>query len=90
MVTFLQCNFNYESSIEKVASTNLKILETFKQTWPEVKIGLSDHQKIMAPVLGAVAKGGTVIERRFSDDISRDGADHQVVLGPKDWQLVVL
>ena len=55
-----------------------------------IKIGLSDHQKPLAPVLGAVANGATVIERHFSDDPSRVGADHRVALGPIEWSNMVL
>lgn len=88
-VTLLQCNSNYDSDLSAMRATNLNVLQTYKKRWPKIKIGLSDHQKPLAPVLGAVANGATVIERHFSDDPSRVGADHRVALSPSEWSNMV-
>jgi N-acetylneuraminate synthase len=64
-------------------------LETYKQLWPHVVLGLSDHTKSIAPVLGAVTLGARVIERHFTDDTSRDGPDHHFALTPKTWREMV-
>ena len=88
-VSLLQCNSNYDSDLSAMSLTHLNVLQTYKKRWPKIKIGLSDHQKPLAPVLGAVANGATVIERHFSDDPSRVGADHRVALGPIEWSNMV-
>ena len=88
-VTLMQCNSNYDASQNSLNATNLRVLEAYKLAWPDVKLGLSDHQKSLAPVLGSIALGARVIERHFTDDNSRNGADHRVALEPEAWKEMV-
>ena len=40
-------------------------------------------------MLGAVALGGRVIEKHFTDDNDREGPDHKFALNPKTWRDMV-
>ena len=52
-------------------------------------LGLSDHTPGHATVLGAVALGGHVIEKHFTDDINREGPDHAFSMDPTTWREMV-
>ena len=60
-------NFNY---------INLNVLNTFKEEFPGIVLGLSDYTPGHTTVLGAVAMGARVIEKHYTDDNLRDGPDH--------------
>ena len=69
--------------------TNLNVLKTYQKHWPKFHYGISDHQKSLVPVIGAITLGCNVIERHFTDDNTRDGADHRVALTPVEWKTMV-
>ena len=52
-------------------------------------LGLSDHTPGHATVLGAVALGGRIIEKHFTDDTSRIGPDHKFSMDPRSWREMV-
>jgi N-acetylneuraminate synthase len=54
---------------------NLKVIQTFKQKFPEVPIGYSGHETGLAPTLAAVALGATFIERHITLDRAMWGTD---------------
>jgi sialic acid synthase SpsE len=85
----LQCNTNYTGSLENISCVNLRVLETYKVMFPDVILGLSDHTPGHATVLGAVALGGRVIEKHFTDDTSREGPDHPFSMTPETWAEMV-
>ena len=88
-IAILQCTSNYEGGDHNMQFTNLNVLKTYKNHWPKFHFGISDHQKSLVPVIGAITLGCNVIERHFTDDNTRDGADHRVALTPDDWQGMV-
>ncbi len=88
-LVLLQCNTNYTGSLENIGHVNLRVLETYKVMFPGVILGLSDHTPGHATVLGAVALGGRVIEKHFTDDTSREGPDHPFSMTPKTWAEMV-
>ncbi len=88
-LVLLQCNTNYTGSLENISCVNLRVLETFKLMFPELILGLSDHTPGHATVLGAVALGGRVIEKHFTDDTSREGPDHPFSMTPETWAEMV-
>lgn len=53
--------------------------------FPDVVLGLSDHTRGHAAVLGAVALGARIIEKHFTDDNSREGPDHAFAMDPDSW-----
>lgn len=81
----LQCNTNYTASLENFDSIHLRVLDTYRVMFPNVILGLSDHTFGHATVLGAVALGGRVIEKHFTDDNTRVGPDHPFSMTPQTW-----
>ena len=57
--------------------------------YPGLILGLSDHTPGHATVLGAVTLGARMIEKHFTDDVSRSGPDHAFSMGPKSWKEMV-
>lgn len=53
----------------------LGAMTLLKEAFPEAVIGLSDHSKTNYPCLGAVALGGSILERHFTDSMNRVGPD---------------
>ncbi|KAF0111876.1 MAG: N-acetylneuraminate synthase [Chloroflexi bacterium] len=88
-VVLLQCNTNYTASTVNFDFINLRVLETYQQMFPQVVVGLSDHTHGHAAVLGAVALGGRVIEKHFTDDTTRVGPDHPFSMTPTSWKDMV-
>lgn len=88
-IVLMQCNTNYTGSTENFKYINLNVLKTFKQRFPGVILGLSDHTPGHAAVLGAITLGATVIEKHFTDDNNRVGPDHKFAMNPKSWREMV-
>lgn len=85
----MQCNTNYTASLENFKYIQLNVLKTYRAMFPGMILGLSDHTPGHATVLGAVALGARVIEKHFTDDVSRTGPDHKFSMGPRTWQEMV-
>lgn len=88
-LALLQCNTNYTASLENFKYVQLKVLETFKKEFPGMVLGLSDHTPGHATVLGAVSLGARIIEKHFTDDVSREGPDHKFSMDPSTWREMV-
>lgn len=88
-LVLLQCNTNYTGSLENFRHIHLNVLQTYRKLFPLVVVGLSDHTRGHATVLGAVALGGRVIEKHFTDDIGREGPDHPFSMMPDEWREMV-
>jgi sialic acid synthase SpsE len=88
-LVLMQCNTNYTASPENFDHINLRVLNTYREMFPEVGLGLSDHTFGPATVLGAVTLGARVIEKHFTDDNSRIGPDHPFSMTPQTWQDMV-
>ncbi len=88
-LVLMQCNTNYTGTLENISCVNLRVLETYKVMFPDVILGLSDHTPGHATVLGAVALGGRVIEKHFTDDTKREGPDHPFSMTPATWAEMV-
>ena len=89
MLCLMQCNTNYTASLENYKYIQLNVLKTFHDMYPGLLLGLSDHTPGHATVLGAVALGARMIEKHFTDDISRVGPDHAFSMDPKSWRDMV-
>jgi sialic acid synthase SpsE len=85
----LQCNTNYTGSLDNFRHVQLNVLKCFREMYPGMILGLSDHTPGHAAVLGAVALGGRVIEKHFTDDNNRVGPDHGFALNPVTWRDMV-
>lgn len=88
-VALLQCNTNYTASLENFKFIQLNVLRTYSEMYPGMILGLSDHTPGHATVLGAVALGARIIEKHFTDDVSRVGPDHAFSMCPKAWRDMV-
>ena len=88
-IVLMQCNTNYTASEENFDHIHLNVLKTYRQMWPDVVLGISDHTRGLAVILGAVALGARVVERHFTDDNDREGPDHKFATNPDEWALMV-
>jgi len=84
-LVLMQCNTNYTADPQNFDHIHLNVLKTYRNMFPEVILGLSDHTHGHATVLGAVALGARVIEKHFTDDNFREGPDHPFAMNPQTW-----
>ena len=85
----MQCNTNYTAELENFNFIHLNVLKTFREMYPNMVLGLSDHTPKHATVLGAVALGASMIEKHFTDDTLREGPDHLFSMDPQTWREMV-
>jgi N-acetylneuraminate synthase len=88
-IALLQCNTNYTASLENFAYIQLNVLRSFRDMYPNLVLGLSDHTPGHATVLGAVALGARIVEKHFTDDVRRTGPDHLFSMDPRTWRDMV-
>jgi sialic acid synthase SpsE len=88
-IVLMQCNTNYTANYENFKYINLNVLKTYKECFPNVILGLSDHTYGHSTVLGAIALGAIVIEKHFTDNNDRIGPDHKFSMNPKTWREMV-
>ncbi len=69
----LQCTSSYPAQPEEM---NLKVIETYREKFPDTVIGLSDHQDGIAMAILAYAYGARVFEKHFTLHRSMKGTDH--------------
>jgi N-acetylneuraminate synthase len=68
----LHCTNVYPTPPELV---RLGAMTRLKEAFPDAVVGLSDHTISNYPCLGAVALGASILERHFTDHMSRLGPD---------------
>ena len=68
----LHCTNIYPTPPKLVRLGAMKIL---KEAYPDAVVGLSDHTISNHTCLGAVALGGSILERHFTDRMNRPGPD---------------
>lgn len=88
-IVLMQCNTNYTASFNNYQYINLNVLNTYREKYPNVVLGLSDHTFGHSTVLGAFALGARVFEKHFTDDNNRPGPDHKFSMNPKTWREMV-
>lgn len=86
----MQCNTNYTASLENFKYINLNVLNKYKQLFPNVILGLSDHTPGCTTVLGAVSLGARVIEKHFTNSNFQEGPDHKFSMNPQSWKKMIL
>ena len=82
----LQCSANYP--VEPV-DMNLRVISTFRERFPDVVIGLSDHQNGIAMALIGYMLGARVIEKHFTLNRSWKGTDQAFSLEPEGMRKMV-
>jgi N-acetylneuraminate synthase len=85
----MQCNTNYTASLENFKYIQLNVLKVYREMYPDLVLGLSDHTPGHATVLGAVALGARMIEKHFTDDVKRNGPDHAFSMDADSWREMV-
>lgn len=88
-ICLMQCNTNYTLDPDKYKYVNLNVLSGYRERYPNVLLGLSDHTIGHATVAGAIALGARVIEKHFTDSNDREGPDHKFAMNPKTWKTMV-
>ncbi|MBU2538879.1 MAG: N-acetylneuraminate synthase family protein [Proteobacteria bacterium] len=88
-LALLQCNTNYTASLENFKFIQLNVLRVYREMYPEIVLGLSDHTLGHTTVLGAVSLGARIIEKHFTDDPGRIGPDHAFSMDPITWREMV-
>jgi N-acetylneuraminate synthase/sialic acid synthase len=82
----LQCTAAYPAAAEDL---NLNVIATLRERFPELVIGLSDHQNGIAMALVAYMLGARVIEKHFTLDHALKGTDHAFSLMPDGMRRLV-
>jgi len=82
----LQCTAAYPAAVEEL---ELGVITTYRERYPELVVGLSDHQDgiAMAPV--AYMLGARVIEKHFTSSHTAKGTDHAFSLMPEGMRKLV-
>jgi sialic acid synthase len=82
----MQCTAAYPASVEDL---NLNVITTLRERFPDLVVGLSDHQNGIAMALVAYMLGARVIEKHFTLDHALKGRDHAFSLMPEGMRRLV-
>ena len=78
-LAILQCTSSYPAEYEDL---NLRVIETFRQRFPEIIIGLSDHENGIAMATAAYVLGARIVEQHFTINHTWKGTDQVFSLEP--------
>ncbi len=73
-------------------NANLRIIETLKKDFPDLKVGFSDHvapDATMMTLAAAYMLGAEVIEKHFTLDKTLPGNDHYHAGDPEDFKKAI-
>jgi N-acetylneuraminate synthase/sialic acid synthase len=82
----MQCTAAYPAEVEDL---NLRVIATFRERFPGVVIGLSDHQNGYTMSLLGYMLGARVIEKHFTLNHAWKGTDHAFSLMPDGMRRLV-
>lgn len=82
----LQCTSTYPSQFGEI---NLRVLDAFREKFPQAVLGYSGHELGIAIPIGAVAMGARIVERHFTLDRTMKGGDHSASLEPGGFSKMV-
>jgi N-acetylneuraminate synthase/sialic acid synthase len=85
-ICVLQCTAAYPCETEDL---NLQVITTLRERYPELVIGLSDHQNGISMALVAYMLGARVIEKHFTLNHAWKGTDHAFSLMPEGLRKLV-
>ena len=88
-ITILHCVLSYPTDPK---DANLRIIETLKKDFPDVKVGFSDHvapDPTMMTLATAYLLGAEVIEKHFTLDKTLPGNDHYHAGNPDDFKKAI-
>lgn len=82
----MQCTAGYPPKWEEL---NLKVIETFRESFPEAVIGLSSHDSGIAMAVASYVLGARVVEKHFTLNRALKGTDHAFSLEPAGMKKMV-
>jgi N-acetylneuraminate synthase/sialic acid synthase len=82
----LQCTAAYPAPVEEL---QLSVITTLRDRYPDLVIGLSDHQDGIAMSLVAYMLGARVMEKHFTLSHTLKGTDHAFSLMPEGMRKLV-
>jgi len=82
----LQCTASYPAEPETL---NLRVIATYRERFPDVVVGLSDHQNGIAMSVIGYVLGARVIEKHFTLNRAWKGTDHAFSLEPVGMRKLV-
>ena len=88
-ITILHCVLSYPTDSK---NANLKVIETLKKVFPDIKVGYSDHvapDNTMMTLSVAYMMGAEVIEKHFTLDKTLTGNDHYHAGDPSDFKKAI-
>jgi len=85
-ICLLQCTSGYPCEHNEM---NLNVIKTYRKSFPNVVIGLSDHQNGIAMATMAYVLGARVIEKHFTLNHAWKGMDHAFSLEPVGMKKMV-
>jgi sialic acid synthase len=78
-ISFLQCTAAYPAAPEDL---NLSVITTLRSRFPELVIGLSDHENGIAMAVAGYVLGARIVEKHFTLNHTWKGTDHAFSLEP--------
>lgn len=88
-IVIFHCVLSYPTAPE---NANLRVIETLKKTFPDVRLGFSDHvapDPTMQTLSTAYLLGAEVIEKHFTLDKTLPGNDHYHAGDPEDFKIAI-
>lgn len=82
----MQCTASYPAEAEDL---NLRVIETLRERYPQLVIGLSDHQDGYTMSLVGYMLGARVIEKHFTLSHGWKGTDHAFSLMPDGMRRLI-
>lgn len=82
----LQCTAAYPAGTDDL---NLNVITTLRERFPDLVIGLSDHQNGISMAVAAYMLGARVIEKHFTLNHAAKGTDHAFSLMPEGLRKLV-
>lgn len=75
----LQCTASYPAEPQDL---NLRVITTYRERFPEIVIGLSDHENGIAMAVAAYVLGARIVEQHFTLNHTWKGTDNVFSLEP--------
>jgi N-acetylneuraminate synthase/sialic acid synthase len=75
----MQCTSSYPAAADEL---NLKVIETYRERFGDIVVGLSDHQNGIAMAMLAFMLGARMIEKHFTINRAWKGTDQAFSLEP--------
>lgn len=82
----LQCTASYPANFEEL---DLRVIQTYREMFPDINIGLSSHDNGIAMAVAAYVLGARVIEKHFTLNRAFKGTDHPFSLEPTGLRKMV-